>query len=87
MGVLIRRPPHDVFEALADPSTTTRFWYTKSSGRMSRGATLTWAWEMHGVSTAVQVEAVEPDRLIRFRWGMYSQSRGRSTPRRASPLC
>ncbi|EFY91567.1 hypothetical protein MAC_02452 [Metarhizium acridum CQMa 102] len=57
MGVLIRRPPHDVFEALADPSTTTRFWYTKSSGRMSRGATLTWAWEMHGVSTAVQVEA------------------------------
>ncbi|KID86135.1 Activator of Hsp90 ATPase 1 family protein [Metarhizium guizhouense ARSEF 977] len=27
VGVLIRRPPHAVFEALADPSMTTRFWY------------------------------------------------------------
>jgi uncharacterized protein YndB with AHSA1/START domain len=31
IGLLIRRPPHDVFEALADPSITTRFWYTKST--------------------------------------------------------
>ncbi|KAF5122234.1 hypothetical protein E5D57_012707 [Metarhizium anisopliae] len=27
VGVLIRRPPHAVLEALADPSMTTRFWY------------------------------------------------------------
>ena len=33
VGLLIRRPPHDVFEALADPSITTTLWYTKSSGR------------------------------------------------------
>ena len=28
VGMLARRPPDDVFEALADPSVTTRFWYT-----------------------------------------------------------
>jgi hypothetical protein len=32
--------PHSVFEALADPSITTRFWYTKSSGRMEEGPEL-----------------------------------------------
>jgi hypothetical protein len=47
VGLLIRRPPHDVFEALADPSITRRFWYTKSSGRMAEGAELTWEWEMY----------------------------------------
>ena len=46
VGMLIRRPPHEVFEALADPSITTRFWYTKSTGRMAEGAELTWEWGM-----------------------------------------
>ena len=34
VGMLIRRPPEDVFEAFADPAITTRFWFTKSSGRL-----------------------------------------------------
>jgi uncharacterized protein YndB with AHSA1/START domain len=70
-GMLIRRAPHDVFEALADPSITTRFWYTKSSGRMEEGAELTWEWEMYGVSGKVWVREVEPDRCIRFSWEGY----------------
>jgi uncharacterized protein YndB with AHSA1/START domain len=28
---------------------------------------------MYGVSTTVHVEAVEPDRLIRFKWAMYDK--------------
>jgi len=39
--MLIRRLPHEVFEALADPSITTRLRYTKSTGRMSEDAELT----------------------------------------------
>ena len=42
VGMLVRRPPDEVFEALADPSVTTRFWYTRSTGRMTEGAELTW---------------------------------------------
>jgi uncharacterized protein YndB with AHSA1/START domain len=71
IGMLIRRPPHDVFEALADPSITTRFWYTKSTGRMTEGAELTWEWEMYGASGRVWVKQVEPDRCIRFTWDGY----------------
>ncbi|MBV9837993.1 MAG: SRPBCC domain-containing protein, partial [Solirubrobacterales bacterium] len=70
-GMLIRRSPHDVFEALADPSITTRFWYTKSSGRMEEGAELTWEWEMYGVSGKAWVKEVSADRHIRFSWEGY----------------
>jgi uncharacterized protein YndB with AHSA1/START domain len=38
VGMLVRRRPDEVFEALADPSVTTRFWYTKSTGRMTMDA-------------------------------------------------
>ena len=71
VGMLIRRTPDEVFEALADPSVTTRFWYTKSTGRMTEGAELTWIWEMYDVSSTVWVEEVRPGRLIRFRWDGY----------------
>ena len=74
VGLLIRRSPHDVFEALANPSITTRFWYTKSSGRMEEGAELTWEWEMYGASGRVWMQEVEPDRRIRFSWEGYDPS-------------
>jgi uncharacterized protein YndB with AHSA1/START domain len=74
VGMLIRRPPHDVFEALADPSITTRFWYTKSTGRMAEGAELTWEWEMYRASGRVWVKQAEPGRRIRFSWDGYDPS-------------
>jgi uncharacterized protein YndB with AHSA1/START domain len=74
VGLLIRRSPHDVFEALADPSITTRFWYTKSTGRMAEGAELTWEWEMYGASGRVWVKEVQADRRIRFSWEGYDPS-------------
>jgi uncharacterized protein YndB with AHSA1/START domain len=74
VGLLIRRSPHDVFEALADPSITSRFWYTKSTGRMVEGAELTWEWEMYGASGKVWVKEVQADRRIRFSWEGYDPS-------------
>jgi len=68
-GMLIRRPPGEVFQAFADPAGTTRFWFTKSTGAMRPGAVLRWEWEMFGVGTEVRVLEVEEDRRIRFTWG------------------
>ncbi len=67
-AMLIRRPPAEVFRAFADPEITTRFWFTKSSGPMTPGASLRWEWEMYGVSTGVSVREVEQDRRILFDW-------------------
>jgi uncharacterized protein YndB with AHSA1/START domain len=74
VGMLVRRPPHEVFEALADPSITTRFWFTKSTGRMAQGAELTWEWEMYRASGRVWVKEVQADRRIRFTWDGYDPS-------------
>jgi uncharacterized protein YndB with AHSA1/START domain len=68
VGMLIRRPPAEVFRAFVDPAVTTRFWYTRSSGPMTPGAHLRWDWEMYGVSTTVAVKEVDDNRRILFEW-------------------
>jgi hypothetical protein len=50
--MLIRRPPGEVFEAFVDPAITSRFWFTKSSGRLETGKQIRWDWEMYDVSCA-----------------------------------
>ncbi|HYY78943.1 MAG TPA: SRPBCC family protein [Actinomycetes bacterium] len=67
--MLIRRPPSEVFQAVVDPAVTTRFWFTRSSGRLTPGAQVRWDWEMYGVSTNVSVKQVEDDRRVLFDWG------------------
>jgi uncharacterized protein YndB with AHSA1/START domain len=67
--MLIRRPADEVFEAFVDPAITTRFWFTKSSGRLEPGKQLRWDWEMYGASAQVTVKAVEPSRRILIEWG------------------
>ena len=67
-GMLIRRPAAEVFEAFVDPSITTKFWFTKSSGRLEEGRTVQWEWEMYDVSAPVTVVRIEQDRRIVIRW-------------------
>jgi uncharacterized protein YndB with AHSA1/START domain len=67
-GMLIRRPAEAVFEAFADPAVTTRFWFSRASGRLEPGARVRWDWEMYGVGSEVVVKAVEPGRRILIDW-------------------
>jgi uncharacterized protein YndB with AHSA1/START domain len=66
--MLIRRPVAEVFEAFVDPAITTKFWFTRSSGRLEPGKEVRWDWEMYGVGTQVRVKAVEQDRRILIEW-------------------
>lgn len=67
-GMLIRRPVAEVFEAFVEPSITTKFWFTGSSGRLEAGKHVRWEWEMYGVSTSVEVKAIEKDTRIVIEW-------------------
>lgn len=67
-GMLIRRPIDEVFEAFVNPEITTRFWFTKSTGRLEPGILVHWHWEMYDVSAPVNVIAVEPPRRIVIEW-------------------
>jgi uncharacterized protein YndB with AHSA1/START domain len=67
--MVIRRPVAEVFEAFVDPAITSRFWFSRSTGRLAVGQTVRWDWEMYGVSTNVDVKAVDRNRRILIEWG------------------
>src|SRR5215510_5973332 len=75
-GMLIRTPVARVFAAFIDPSVTTQFWFTNSSGPLEAGKDTKWEWEMYGVSTHVTTKVIEPNRRIVIEWDGYS---GRTT--------
>jgi uncharacterized protein YndB with AHSA1/START domain len=66
--MLIRKPVAEVFEAFVNPAITTKFWFTRSTGRLEPGKEIRWDWDMYGVSTPVRVKAVEPNRRILIEW-------------------
>lgn len=70
-AMLLRKPVAEVFEAFVDPEITTRFWFTKSSGRLEAGKQITWTWEMYSHSVQVDVKAIEVNKRILIEWGNY----------------
>jgi uncharacterized protein YndB with AHSA1/START domain len=70
--MLIRKPVAEVFEAFMNPEITTKFWFTKSSGRLEAGKQVTWSWEMYNASSQVTVKDVEQNKRILIEWSGYS---------------
>lgn len=71
-AMLIRRPVAEVFEAFVNPAITTKFWFTKSSGRLEESKQVQWEWEMYGVGAPVTAKVIEPNRRIVIEWPGYS---------------
>lgn len=67
--MLIRKPVATVFQAFIDPAETTNFWFTKSSGKLETGKTMSWTWEMYGVTTQVLVKEIIHNKRISIVWG------------------
>jgi len=72
--MLIRKPTQEVFEAFINPEITTNFWFTKSTGKLEEGKTITWEWEMYGAKSEVKVLLVIPNQLIKTEWGLFSNN-------------
>ncbi len=70
--MLIRRPVEQVFEAFINPEVTTKFWFTKGSGRLEAGKQVKWEWEMYNVSAQVSVREVEENKRILIEWQGYT---------------
>lgn len=66
--MLIRRPASDVYTAFIDPEVTSKFWFSRGSGKLVLGETVTWSWDMYGVSADVNVLALEQDQRILIGW-------------------
>ena len=66
--MMIRKPISEVFEAFVDPTITTKFWFTKSSGILEKEKSVTWEWEMYGVSDTIKIIELVPNHLISIEW-------------------
>jgi uncharacterized protein YndB with AHSA1/START domain len=71
-AMLIRRPVAEVFEAFINPAITSKFWFTRGSGRLEPGKEVQWEWEMYDASTQVSVLAIEEHKRILVEWLGYS---------------
>jgi uncharacterized protein YndB with AHSA1/START domain len=68
-GMMIRKPVAMVYLAFIDPAITTKFWFTKSTGRLDQNQSITWTWEMYNVNAEVIVVSLEPHNKISILWG------------------
>jgi uncharacterized protein YndB with AHSA1/START domain len=71
-GMLIRKPVAEVFEAIVNPEITTKFWFTRSSGRLAVGRPVRWDWQMYNVSIEVNARTIDNNRRIVIEWPGYS---------------
>lgn len=69
--MIIRKPVAEVFEAFVNPAITSRFWFTKGSGRLEAGKQVRWDWEMNNFSVPVNVKAIEPNARILVEWSVW----------------
>nr|WP_200822903.1 SRPBCC family protein [Aquimarina sp. AU58] len=67
--MMVRKPIAEVFQAFIDPKITTKFWFTKSSGKLEENKTILWEWEMYNVSTKVFVKDIVENKRISTEWG------------------
>ena len=66
--MLIRKPIAEVFEAFVNPEITSKFWFSRGDGRLEEGKSVTWYWDMYGVTADVKVKSIEQDKRILIEW-------------------
>ena len=74
--MLIRSPVAKVFEAFVEPAITSKFWFSRGSGKLEAGKTVRWDWEMYGFSVDARVKALEPNKRILVEWSAYMHTDG-----------
>jgi uncharacterized protein YndB with AHSA1/START domain len=66
--VQILKPVQEVFEAIVDPGIMEKYFITSGSGRLEEGKTVVWTWAHYDVSFAIDVQRIEKNKFISFRW-------------------
>src|SRR5512139_2299132 len=67
--IIVNRPRHDVFEAVADPRQLSSYFTTGgASGRLEAGKTVTWDFHDFPGAFPVKVDGVVPNEKIVLRW-------------------
>ena len=68
-AMMIRKPLSEVFNAFIDPEITTKFWFTKSTGKLEEGKTIDWTWEMFHHTVKILPLVITSNEKIKIQWG------------------
>lgn len=67
--MLIRKPASEVFNAFTDPNHTTKFWFDKTTGPLTEGASVEWTWTKFNMTFPVTVEEFTQNEKVIMTWG------------------
>jgi uncharacterized protein YndB with AHSA1/START domain len=62
------KPVSEVFEAIIDPVKMSKYFISKSSGRMEEGKKIMWRFPEFDMEFPVRVGKIEKDKYISFYW-------------------
>jgi uncharacterized protein YndB with AHSA1/START domain len=62
----IKKPAHEVFEAIVDPKKMSHYFISKGSGRLDEGMPVTWTWDDVGMHAEARPGKIEQDKFISF---------------------
>jgi uncharacterized protein YndB with AHSA1/START domain len=66
--MLICKPVSEVFEAMVNPEITSKFWFTKSCGRLETGKNIEWEWGVYDFKISIYVNLIKQNNFISFTW-------------------
>lgn len=67
-SIQIRKPIHEVFEAIVDPNKMSHYFIKGSTGRLETGRTVQWTFPEFPDSFPVTGKTIEADSYISFDW-------------------
>ncbi|MBK9098813.1 MAG: SRPBCC domain-containing protein [bacterium] len=66
LGIL--KPAGEIFDAIVNPDTMTKYFISESTGKMESGKTLTWKWTDYVGEHEIKVGKIEQDKVVSFEW-------------------
>jgi len=67
-AIQIRKSAGEIFEAIVDPSAMTKYFISKSSGRLEENREVMWQFPEFDQEFPVRTGKIEKDRYISFSW-------------------
>ena len=68
VGLVMQKPVHEVFEAIADPAKMSKYFISKGSGRMEEGKELIWKFPEMDMEFPIRVGKIEKDKYLSYNW-------------------
>jgi uncharacterized protein YndB with AHSA1/START domain len=67
-GLVMLKPPHEVFEAIVDSRKMSVYFISESTGRMEEGKKLIWKFPEMDMEVPVRVSKIVKDKYISYYW-------------------